>query len=518
MYQAIKKIRFHGIRKLNWIERSWNTDYNTHLHKTTFDQWIKLSPLTIIIGPNGGGKSTIIDLLRSVSNAKIWPTLPRENYPSHNFSGFNIVGAWFEIKAFFSKATPEDTEKCLDFTNVLLSVNGKCKIYVKNLLLPKFSDSGQWQSIIQTSLDKCVGLQVYYLPSTGLILDDDFSDEKLVALLNELSVHFPSVLSKADAPPFLLFDGYDSGIIGVLYKDDSAQYSMVRRKFLPSGWLQLVSILSFLRECNNGSLVLLDEADRHLHPTLQRTMMNIISKEINQRNIQVVVATHSPVIINPTLLNNLNITQVFKTSRDRFSLLSNMRSLLDDLGVKSSDAVLSNGIIWVEGPSDRIYIKAWLDYYAKSKGMPPFIEDTHYSLLSYGGALIKHLTFFDESSEKVNLEAINRNWFIVMDRDMLNNGDQLLKEEKERILQEARKLNRESAVWITQDYTIEGYLPEVFDNKIIRGQDKKISVKGSKVELANQFSKKISSWNESFREGTDLPDRIQQLFKVIESW
>lgn len=29
---------------------------------------------------------------------------------------------------------------------------------------------------------------------------------------------------------------------------------------------------------------------------------------------------------------------------------------LDDLGVKASDLLQANGIIWVEGPSDRAYI------------------------------------------------------------------------------------------------------------------------------------------------------------------
>ena len=33
--------------------------------------------------------------------------------------------------------------------------------------------------------------------------------------------------------------------------------------------------------------------------------------------------------------------------------------MLNDLDVRASDLLQSNGIIWVEGPSDRIYIKRW---------------------------------------------------------------------------------------------------------------------------------------------------------------
>ena len=37
--------------------------------------------------------------------------------------------------------------------------------------------------------------------------------------------------------------------------------------------------------------------------------------------------------------------------------MSDNYDVLDDLGAKASDIFQSNGIIWVEGPSDRIYIK-----------------------------------------------------------------------------------------------------------------------------------------------------------------
>ena len=38
------------------------------------------------------------------------------------------------------------------------------------------------------------------------------------------------------------------------------------------------------------------------------------------------------------------------------------KGCLDDIGIKASDILQSNGIIWVEGPSDRIYINKWIDF------------------------------------------------------------------------------------------------------------------------------------------------------------
>ena len=40
--------------------------------------------------------------------------------------------------------------------------------------------------------------------------------------------------------------------------------------------------------------------------------------------------------------------------------------LVDDLGIKASDILQSNGIIWVEGPSDRIYINKFRTYLHKN--------------------------------------------------------------------------------------------------------------------------------------------------------
>jgi hypothetical protein len=54
--------------------------------------------------------------------------------------------------------------------------------------------------------------------------------------------------------------------------------------------------------------------------------------------------------------------------------------VLSDLDVRASDLFQSNGIIWVEGPSDRVYIKKWLEIKD-----PSTIENLHYQFAYYGG-------------------------------------------------------------------------------------------------------------------------------------
>lgn len=48
-----------------------------------------------------------------------------------------------------------------------------------------------------------------------------------------------------------------------------------------------------------------------------------------------------------------------------------------DLGYRPSDLLQANAIIWVEGPSDRIYINHWLDQQA-----PDLVEGIDYSIMS----------------------------------------------------------------------------------------------------------------------------------------
>jgi predicted ATPase len=103
----VHRLRFHGLRKLNWEARPQNSPYLQHLNEAGFEGWLDVGPLTILVGPNGGGKSTVIDLLRALRDAKVWPGLPRENYPGADFSGFDAEGSGWKLSARFSKYTPD---------------------------------------------------------------------------------------------------------------------------------------------------------------------------------------------------------------------------------------------------------------------------------------------------------------------------------------------------------------------------------------------------------------------------
>ena len=78
-------------------------------------------------------------------------------------------------------------------------------------------------------------------------------------------------------------------------------------------------------------------------------------------------------------------------------------SILKELGVKDSSVFLSNCTIWVEGITDRLYIRKYLELYQKymyqnGKIERIFEEDINYSFLEYGGGNITHWSFLDEGN------------------------------------------------------------------------------------------------------------------------
>ena len=70
-------------------------------------------------------------------------------------------------------------------------------------------------------------------------------------------------------------------------------------------------------------------------------------------------------------------------------------SLLNELGIRNSSVFLSNCSIWVEGITDRLYLKHYLDLYIVShKDAIKFRENIDYTFIEYGGSNITHFNFF----------------------------------------------------------------------------------------------------------------------------
>lgn len=218
---------------------------------------------------------------------------------------------------------------------------------------------------------------------------------------------------------------------------------------LGTGLHELIIIASRAVVASN-SVILIEEPELHFHPELQRKFMKFISNETDN---QYFITTHSAHIMDAVPCSIHRVTLESGVSRVTRPVSGNdRREVCHELGYRPSDLLQSNCVVWVEGPSDRIYVQHWLN--AKA---PELVEGLHYSIMFYGGALRSHLSGLDTLlTDLIALLPINRYPVMVIDSDREKQYAQL-NTSKKRIVAELG--GNGGLAWVTQGREIENYVP-----------------------------------------------------------
>ena len=235
--------------------------------------------------------------------------------------------------------------------------------------------------------------------------------------MKQLNLDDPSGLSADLKNKQLIFE-FDNG--NRLTSDDvGTGYTMI--------YILLMEIIR-----SNKKVIIIDEIESHLQPGLIKEMIKII-RSIGE--MQLIVSTHSTSALEVAKENDY-LYRFQKTKgecifekfyKDSAKIL---REVCNELGVVPGDALLSNCVIWVEGPSEILWIRAWIrSYYPTYKKLKKIetnlIEGLHFSILMTGGSLISHLSYeeaiypIDELEEEHALKVlkVNPNPFVIIDSD-----------------------------------------------------------------------------------------------------
>lgn len=221
--------------------------------------------------------------------------------------------------------------------------------------------------------------------------------------------------------------------------------------------IQAIIILTFplFMRKHEDYAIFIEEPEAHLHPNWQRFFMDTIVEYFPKH--QFFFTTHSSTILGHESANVYSV-KTAKEDDKKITTIQHISSdhteLLQELGYSSTDLFNANYIVWVEGVSDRVYIKQFIQAYDAT-----LKEGVHYSIMFYGGcAQLEHLTM-DESddSHRIKIAKINPNFAFIVDSDSKGGKGFNLDEKKSNF--KAVCTETDKICWITKVREIENLIP-----------------------------------------------------------
>ena len=276
-----------------------------------------------------------------------------------------------------------------------------------------------------------------------------YDDFKLISTL--MKEYFNIKLSK------IKFDETEDSTVETVFKHEFTELEIALEG---SGFQQILQLLTFILS-QKTHIILLDEPDAHLHPALQKTLIPILTKLGESKNIQYILSTHSKDIImtaDPMTIKYIDNTKNKSIQIDDMHLIE----MINELGtIDSIDLALllkTKKCLFLEGKSD-------------SKILTEFASKLNISIFNGNNPVVQiirnghdNLRYYDDLTVFKKFIGDDLKAYSIIDRDRKNSADVSY------ITDQSRKHGITTHIW--SSYHIENYLcitnlfMRVFNNKL----------------------------------------------------
>lgn len=187
----------------------------------------------------------------------------------------------------------------------------------------------------------------------------------------------------------------------------------------------------------------IEEPELYLHPSMQRKLVEVLMGG-KFKKVQFIVTTHSnhflDLINEPEFQKKISIYGVQYINGTKYVKQENdlSNTVYKVLGARPSSMLLANKTIWVEGVSDRIYLRHGLKLYFDSdeaSDSKKYSEYIDYAFIEYAGTNLAH--YFEKSKkEDLRINSISnlKSVFLLVDDDGVKKGRKFERYEKAKAL------------------------------------------------------------------------------------
>lgn len=216
------------------------------------------------------------------------------------------------------------------------------------------------------------------------------------------------------------------------------------------------------------------------------------------------------------------------------SIDTGVNTLLDELGCKGSDILQANGIVWVEGPSDVVYLRRWLEMYCEENSLAQLRQGLDFEFQMFGGALLDSLSLknstamsVEEQQRKlIEMFSFSRNAFVIIDSDAVERDGVVVDQSNFSAAKAFIKLQFELlqtqgfklGLWFEYGNTEKRTLEDYLDSESVKKHGSQSESGKSKKRYAQAV---VQDWTDQ-KVLSDFPNelsrQIENLAKTIRSW